>query len=160
MDQTLNIILKDTYSLTQLKHRLNILKSYLLKAFFGNQEVAAPLPNEDLNWLKSLPETFYQQFNKDNVYTIFDNLQIQVTKLTPLTIHLTFEPDSVTLAQIGAYARQAFGNNLLILEIKFDPRLIAGCSLVWKGVLRDYSLRAKIGERKAEIVTNFKKFLR
>ena len=35
MDEILAIILKDTYSLSQLKTRLRILKSNLLKTFFG-----------------------------------------------------------------------------------------------------------------------------
>ncbi len=159
MDQTLNIILRDTYSLTQLKHRLNVLKSYLLKALFGNQEILAPLSKEDLTWLKSLPETFYQQFNKDNVYTAFANLHMQISKLTTLTIYLAFEPDEAALTQIGSYARKSFGTTLL-LDTRFDPRLTAGCALSFKGIYKDYSLRSKIEEKKAEILEGFKRYLR
>lgn len=159
MNEILNTILKDTYSLAQLKHRLNILKSYFLKAFFGNLEQTAPVSKEDLNWLNSMPEIFYQQFNKNNVYQIFDDLENLTLKITPLTIYLTFEPDNVTLAQIGAYARKAFGTALL-LDIKFNPGLIAGCSLSFKGIQKDYSLRVKIEERKLQISEGFKKFLR
>lgn len=155
----LNTLLTNTYSLIQLKHRFNILKSYLLKAFFGNLQ-ASPILKEDLDWLNSLPEQFYQQFNKDNVYTIFENLEELVLNLNPLTIYLTFEPDDITLAQIAAYARKTFGNSNLLLDIKFDPKLIAGCSLVWKGVLKDYSLKVRIEEKKEEILANFKQFLR
>ena len=157
MNEILATVLKDTYSLTQLKHRLNLLKSYLLKAFFGNLE-ATPIPPQDLNWLNSLPEQFYQQFNKDNVYTIFNQLGSAVSKFTPLTIYLSFDPDDATLSQIGTNARKIFGN-YLVLDTKFDGNLIAGCSLVWKGVIKDYSLRAKIEQRKAEILEGFKKFL-
>lgn len=155
----LNTLLTNTYSLIQLKHRLNILKSYLLKTFFGNLQTS-PILKEDLDWLNSLPEQFYQQFNKDNVYTIFENLEKLVLNLNPLTIYLTFEPDDITLAQIAAYARKTFDNSNLLLDIKFDPKLIAGCSLVWKGVLKDYSLKVRIEEKKEEILTNFKQFLR
>lgn len=159
MNESLITILKNTYSINQLKHRLNILKSYLLKAFFGNLETT-PISRDDLNWLNSLPEQFYQQFNKDNVYTIFDELEGLSLKLTPLSIYLTFEPDDATLTQITTHARKTFGDSMLLLDTKFDPKLIAGCTLVWKGVLHDYSLRARIEERKVEILANFRKFLR
>lgn len=158
MNDLLNAILTNTYSLTQLKHRLNILKTYLVKAFFGETE-QLPLSREDLTWLNSLPEQIYQKFNKDNVYQIFDELQQLSSKLTPLTIYLTFDPDDATLAQIAGYVRKVFANPFLIIDTKFDPKLIAGCSLAWKGVLKDYSLRSRIEEKKMEILANFKKFL-
>ena len=41
-----------------------------------------------------------------------------------------------------------------------DPRLIAGAALVWKGVYRDYSLRAKLEQKRQELLEEFRKFLR
>ena len=158
MDEILNTILKDTYSLAQLKHRLMILKTNLLKTFFGGTDNAPLLPQE-LNWLKSLPPNFYLQFNKDNVYDIFSALEKTVGKLPELTMYLTFEPDDQTLSQIGIYARKNFGSTLL-LDIKLDPKLIAGTSLVWKGITKDYSVKSRLEEKKAEIFQGFKKFLR
>lgn len=166
MDQyILTTILKNTYSQSQLKHRLNILKSNLLKTFFsglqgGSEPESLSLSKEDLSWLKSLPSDFYQKFNKDNVYQIFAGLEGQINKVAVLTIYLTFEPDEVSLMQIGDYARKTFANPTLLLDIKYDPRLIAGAALTWKGVYKDYSLKARINERKLVILDSFKKFLR
>lgn len=159
MSDILNTILSDTYTLTQLKHRLRILKNYLLKNFFGGDMKLAEAATADLNWLKSLDHTFYQNFHQDNVYDIFTNLEAEIKKISPLTIYLTFEPDSSTCASIGMFARKRF-NSSLILDIKYDPSLIAGAALVWKGVYKDYSLRAKIAEKKTEILQSFKRFLR
>lgn len=158
MDDILNIILKDTFTLTQLKTRVRVLKSNLLKTFFGG-ETKLTLSPQDLSWLKSLPPSFYQQFTKDNVYKIFVDLENKIQNLKLLTIYLTFEPDDVVVKEIGIMVRKTFGS-FLPLDIKYDPTLIAGCALVWKGVYRDYSLRAKIEERKGEILEGFKKFLR
>lgn len=158
MNDILTTILKDTYTLTQLKHRLNILKFYLLNSFFGGQAQESWSP-PDLNWLKSLPTPIYQQFNKDNVYQIFTDLESKINQFQPLIIYLTFEPDDAAMAQIGAFARKTF-KDLLLLDTKFDPNLIAGAALVWKGVYKDYSLRAKIEESKLEMLDSFKKFLR
>ncbi|EKD85258.1 MAG: hypothetical protein ACD_38C00060G0003 [uncultured bacterium] len=160
MDEILAIILKDTYSLSQLKTRLRILKSNLLKTFFGNSEEDVPITVPDLSWLKSLPAEFYQRFNKDNVYQTFSNIEKEIPNLKILTIHLAFEPDDITLNQISAYARNTFSASGLLLDIKQDSALIAGAALTWKGVYKDYSLRAKLDTKKGEILQEFKKFLR
>ncbi|MBU1032252.1 hypothetical protein KKE03_05040 [Patescibacteria group bacterium] len=157
MNDILNTILKDTFSHTLLNHRVKLLKSNLLKTFFGG---ASPtLTPSDLNWLKSFPESFYRNFNKDNVYQIFSDLEQNYAKLPILTIYLAFEPDEATVANIGAFTRKTFGLPFM-LDIKLDPRLIAGAALSWKGVYRDFSLRTRIEEKKEEISQSFKKFLR
>lgn len=160
MDETLTIILTDTYSLAVLKHRLRLLKSNLLKTFFGKSDDETPISPADLNWLQSLPADFYQKFNKDNVYKIFTGIESVISKFTTLTIYLTFEPDTITLGQIGTYCRKTFNSPYLMLDTKLDPTLVAGTALVWKGIYKDYSLRAKIAARKGEIAEGFKRFLR
>ena len=157
MDQILPIILKDTYCLTQFKHRLNILKSYFLQTFFGGPKTI--LNQKDEDFLKSLPPLFFQQFNKDNVYNMFNDIENQIKKLPALTIYLTFAADDQTLSQIGSFVRKAY-NPSLMLDVKLDPNLIAGAALVWKGIYRDYSLRTGIEQKKAEILQSFKKYLR
>lgn len=163
MNEILNTILKDTFSLAQLKHRIRILKSNLLRTFFDNQPshiYEGVLSHQDLNWLKSLPSDFYQQFNKNNVYQIFSSLDDNSANLPILIMYLTFEPDEATLNLLGLFTRKQFNNPSLMLDIKFDPNLIAGIALVWKGVLRDYSLRLRIESKKSEILEGFKRFLR
>lgn len=159
MNDILSIILSDTFSLNLIKHRLGILKSNLIKTFFGNETAESSVSTEDINWLKSLPQSFYQQFNKDNIYQIFSGLEEELSKLKVLIIYLAFEPDETTINQIGAFARKIY-DPALILDIKVNPGLIAGTALVWKGIYRDYSLKAKIETKKSEILEEFKKFLR
>lgn len=161
-DDVLTIILKDTFTLALLKHRLRILKSNLLRNFF--EPGAYKKPNEtispqDLNWLNSLPPSLYQQFTKDNVYQIFEAIEAKVNSIPVLLIYLPFEADNQAIYQIGTFLQKNF-DSLFLFDTKFNPALIAGCALSWKGVLRDYSLRARIEEKKAEIMTGFKKFLR
>lgn len=158
MDNLLNIILKDTYSLSELKARVSSLKAKLLKDFFGTSEDLQPQASQ-INWLNSLPSEVLTNFNKDNVYSVFEDLEKKITTLTPLTIFLSFEPDESSLNSIGQYARMAFNNPTLLLEIKYNPALIAGAALSWKGILRDYSLHSRIEERKLAILENYKKFL-
>lgn len=156
MDYILKIILENTYTKSQLKHRLYILKSYLLQKFFGGP---AKITEEDLSYLKTLPSALFQNFNKSNIYTAFNTLEAQLDKLPSLILYISFESSDQTTSSIAAFARKAF-NSSLLLDIKFDPGLIAGVALVWKGVYKDYSLRAKIAEKTTEVSDVFKKFLR
>lgn len=157
MNEVLSTILKDTYSLSQLKLRLRILKSSLLKAFFGGENLS--FSPEQLSWLKSLPTEFYHKFSKDNVYQIFTEIEKEISKLKTLSMYLTFKPDDATLTELGTYVRGNFGPNF-VLDIKLNPTLIAGTALACNGVYRDYSLKAKLESKKAEILQEFKKFLR
>ena len=159
-NEVLETILKDTYTVNKLKLRLRILKSYFLKALFGGEAEKEALDQSELNWLNSVPPFFYQKFNKDNVYALFKQAEDKINQLLPVVVYLPFEANDQSIAQIGQFARITFNNTSLLLDIKHDPGLIAGCALVWNGVYRDYSLRAKIEERKAAILQSFKKFLR
>lgn len=155
----LNTLLNTTYTQNQLKHRLRILRLYLLKAFFGSQE-GQNLDPRDLGWLSSLPFPFYKNFTKDNTYQILDDLENQAEKLPTLTIYLPIEATDNVCLQVGSYARKAFQHPTLLLETKFNPALIAGAALSWKGLYRDYSLKTKIESKSQEILQGFRKFLR
>lgn len=156
MNNLLNIILNDTFTQTGLKHAMLILRAYLSQKIFGSRAQFAP---NDLNWLNTLPENFYQQFNSQNTYQLLEELTRETQKITPLVLYLAFEADESTAAQICSFARQTFQKPDLILDIKVNPLLIAGCSLSWKGIYKDYSLKAKIDERKEDLMVSFKKFL-
>lgn len=156
MNDLLNIILNDTFTQTGLKHNLLILRAFLSQKIFGSRAQFAP---NDLNWLNALPENFYQQFNSQNTYQLLEELTREAQKITPLVLYLAFEADEGTAAQICSFARQTFQKPVLLLDIKVNPLLIAGCSLSWRGIYKDYSLKSKIDARKDEILQSFKKFL-
>lgn len=158
MDNILNVILTNTYTVSELKHRQSSLKSFLEQQFFGGVK-PTDLSETDTAWINSLPPIFLQNFNKDNLAQVFEELQKQITKLQTLTLYLTFDPDTDSIRQMGEFARRTF-SPLIMLDIKYDPNLIAGAALVWKGVYKDYSLRSKIDARKGEILESFNKFLR
>lgn len=155
----LNTLLQDTFTQTSLKHKLKILKISLLKEFFGSEGDTEGLSDEDINWLKSLSPSFYQQFNKDNVYDIFKQVEDKLENTPVLLIYVPFEATEQAIYQIGTILRKNF-NGLYLFDTKLDPSLIAGCALSWKGVYRDYSLKARIEEKKGEILSSFKKYLR
>ncbi len=158
MDQLLNTILDTTYTLSSLKHRIRILKSYLEEKLFGRAEKEL-LESTDKDWLNSLPSQLLEKFNKDNLLSQIAELENKLTEVSVLTLYLAFEVDDQAAYALGTKARTLF-NPTLILDIKFNPALVAGCALVWKGIYKDYSLKSQIESRKSEILEGFQKFLR
>lgn len=157
MDQIWQTILKNTYSTLQLKQRLRILREHLSYQFFGGH--SPQLTPEDMVFLDSLPKEFSSFFNKANLNDILSQLTAKINSSTPLTLYLAFEPTDEALTAIGEKARGLFGKDLL-LDIKYNPNLLAGAAISWKGIYKDYSLKATIESRKQEILQSFKKFLR
>lgn len=168
MNDILATILQNTFSLTQFKSRLRLLKSHFLQVFFGGEPDPTYNPALNLNkpglndsdWLESLPPVFYQKFTKDNIYDIFSAIEKTGSNLPILTLYLPFEPNEATQNQLGTMTRTAFNFPTLLLDIKLDPNLIAGPALSWKGIYKDYSLRAKLAEKRQDLSKEFRRFLR
>ena len=158
MSDILSTILNNTYTLTQLNRRILVLKTFLEQQFFASQPPQA-LPSQPDPYLKTLPPDLLTKFNKDNLSTIFKDLEEEIQKIQALTLYLTFDPDETTIVSIGEFVRRTFAS-LILLDIKYDPNLIAGAAIVWEGIYRDYSLRSKIEEKKTEVLQSFKQFLR
>lgn len=158
MNPILNIILKNTYTVFQFKRRLKLLQSYYQQKFFQAATVEI-LPAQDTEWFNSLPKSFADSFNKNNLSENLTNLINKINTMPVVTLYLPFEANEETLDQIGIKVRSFFGPTLL-LDIKYNPVLIAGCALSWKGIYKDYSLRSRIDEKKPVILESFKKFLR
>jgi len=156
MDQILITILKDTYTLNELKHRLRALRARLETQVFNSPDLEEN--PEDLNWLNSLGQSFYQQFNSNNTSSLLAKLEAKVQSTNPLIMYLPFETSADQVKQIGNYVRTKINPNIL-LDIKFNPDLLAGCALAWKGVLKDYSLKARIEAQKLKILSSFKEYL-
>lgn len=162
--QLLDQILSETYTQTEALDRLRSLKNLVLVQLFGH---GAKETKVDLNqpgssqttWLISLGADFLKNFNRDNVYQTFDELEKEIKSIKPLTIFLPFEMSEEALIKIGKYLRSSFGSNFLF-EVKIDPELIAGTALVWNGIYKDYSVRQKIVENRGKILAMLQEYLK
>lgn len=154
----LDTILTNTYTMTDLRHRIRILKAYLKNLLFG-QAKSLELPPEDVAWLNALSKDFISQFSKDNLYSKFSELEKKLSSLSPLVVYLSFEPGREQIDAIGGWIKKNLTTSPLI-EIKIDPGLLGGVALVNKGVYKDYSLRARIQQNGETILTEFKKYIR
>lgn len=158
--QILEKILEDNFTLSELRHRIHVLRFYLNKRLFGNDTTEFDSQvRVEAGWFYKLGEPFFNQFNKANLSQIFDALEAEVSNLPVLTIYFAFEPGRDELHRIGDFLRKNFGPKF-IFDAKFDPTLIAGCAFVWKGGYKDYSLRARVAENRQQILETIKGGLR
>lgn len=154
----LTTILTNTYTANELRHRLIILRTYLEKKLFGNI-IPGDFSPEDLNWLNSLEENFYLKFTKENLYSNFKDLENKISGLPHLTLYLAFETGPAQIEKISEWFKKN-STTRFIFDINLDPDLLGGVAIVYNGVYKDYSLRAKIQEQSQTILTEFKKYVR
>ena len=154
MDDIFQKIAINTYTVHDMAHRVRILRSYLEMQIFKKYVEADQAP-EDQAFINSLGGEFLKQFNSDNIAQIFEAVEKKISQITPLVIYLPFEMPAQEIDRLGLNLRKDFGQNFFY-EIKFDPDLIAGCALVWKGIYKDYSLRSTIAQKREEILESFK----
>lgn len=160
-DKLVSKILENTFTQQELNRRLGILKEYLNKKIFTSKKNGQllELEAEDQAWIDTLGDDFLNKFNKDNLVKLLDGLANKTKQLKSLGIIIPVEFPQDQVKLLGEKVRSSFGQNFLI-DIKLDPSLIAGCALVWNGVMKDYSIRAKIDESKQTILETFKRSIK
>lgn len=156
--QVIEKISTESSTFSQLNRRMRVLKGFIEKRLYGSAKVEDLTP-EDQAWLGSLDQNFISNFTPQNSSQIFENIEEEILKISPLVVYIPFEMPAENLSEFGSYLKGSFGSKILF-ELRYDPTLIAGCALVWKGQLKDYSLRARISESKKEIFSTFKSYLK
>lgn len=155
----LSTILKTTYTLRDVKHRIRILKSFIEQKLFGSAKNIETLASEDTSWLQTLGPDFMAQFNKNNVTAAFEEAEQAIEKSEAVILYLPFQTDQATVDQLGVWFRQNLAKGF-IFDIKLDPTLIGGCALVKGGIYKDYSIKSRIHEQRDQILTEFRKYVR
>lgn len=159
----LNQLLKDTYTEITALRRLRVLRAVITAKLFTREgvklEEISEESSQDQFWINSLDKNFWENFSRDNVYHLFDDLQKELAAIQPLTIFLPIELPPAEINRLGQYLRESYGANFL-MEIKYDPNLIAGPALARKGIYRDYSLHQKMVENRQSILESIKKQLK
>ena len=64
----------------------------------------------------------------------------EIASFKELKISLAFEPTSLSIEKIYMQAQGIWGRKIL-LNLSYDPNLIAGCVIIFEGEYRDFSLR-------------------
>lgn len=152
-----DVILENTYTLPDLKHRVRILKDYLEGIFF--KDMVPQFVLEDQKFIQQLPIDFFQTVNPKNFEQFFEDLENQIKVISPLILYLPFEIGKEDVQKISLWLRQNLKYPPPLLEVKIDPNLLGGSALSYKGVYKDYSLKARIESQKEEILQSLKSYI-
>jgi len=152
-------ILTDTYNQPDALKRLRLLKEKILTNIFGAQhKIEEEADENDSLWVNQAVTKIGISINKTNIYKVFEEAEKEIKKISPLVIFIPFDMPSPEITKLGEKLREDFGKNFL-MDLKFDPNLIAGPSFVWKGVLHDYSVKQHIAQNRQTILETFKEYV-
>lgn len=157
-DNLLEKILENTYTLDVLKKRVKALKQKVNIELFNLKIDAKHQDTEYAAWLNSLGKDFFKVFTREDFQQVFEALDKQISEIQPLVIYFSFDPGPSQIILIGGLLRQDLGKNF-IYDIKLDYSLLGGCAFVWKGIYKDYSIKAKLALNREKILESFRNFL-
>lgn len=157
-DNLLEKILENTYTLDVLKKRVKALRQKVNIELFNLKIDPKRQDNEHAAWLDSLGKDFFKVFTREDFQQVFEALDKQISEIQPLVIYFSFDPGPSQIILIGGLLRQDLGKNF-IFDIKLDYSLLGGCAFVWKGIYKDYSIKAKLALNREKILESFRNFL-
>jgi hypothetical protein len=175
-DQILNEILKDTYTVNSFKKRFQALRLKLVGEIYVRKESkeseasthptqtagldSSDSKSKEQEWLAGFDQKLLSQLTSDQFSAMSDHIDQYLAGLNSLTIYFVFLPDHAQIKNIGEWLRKSLNNPKLIFNVKVDPGLIGGCAIVYKGVYKDYSMKAKISENKGQLIEEFRKYFK
>jgi hypothetical protein len=116
---------------------IGVLEKNLFKTTAATAETT-PLPKNILDFFARL----FSEDKRDRI-EILTGVKKDLTDLPLLKMTLAIKPDSATIDVLSAWARKNITADV-ILDLSYDPAIIAGAQISWKGKYGDFSLRKKI----------------
>lgn len=172
-------LVETTYTKPQLIRRVRVLRDFTYFRLFNltPEQIKLPLASQiqlflalhqkDLlelnllrqegNWMISLGEDFFSEINQSNNTNFFKQLEDITSQLQPIIIYLPIELPEKNQFELGQWLKTNVGKSSLY-EVNFNGELIGGCAISFNGRFKDYSLRAKINDNRAEIINSLKTY--
>jgi len=162
-ERIINEILKDTYTVDILRKRIQIIKLILERQIYRPNTGEVQKNDIEISqekWLEKFDKNLLSGMNSQMYSSLTERIEKFIESIVPLTIYLVIVPDEDMVQKIGIWLRQNLNQPRLVFDYKIDPRLIGGCAIVYKGVYKDLSLRAKISDNKEKIMGEFRKYFK
>jgi hypothetical protein len=144
----LSTVLSSTYIKADVLRRIHIIREYLEQRFFTPGEKhelpeyldIAKIDPDDKNALITWGSTFFNQFTKENAYSILDLMTQEVKNLPIINMYVPVGLPHEDVGKLGTWVRQNVNASVLI-ELHIDASTFGGCAFAWNGVYYDYTLR-------------------
>ncbi len=128
------------FDLDMLNFEVGILRESIFKQGEGSFE------NVLITKVRPVVSAAVQKELKDQnikVDEYLNGLKKEIKKFELVTITLAYEPTNATFNNLGSWVRKnTFG--LTVIDINYDPSIVAGAIIVFKGKYVDYSIRTQI----------------
>jgi hypothetical protein len=134
-------------------------KDFATKSFKEESSVVQFENEQDLQFIESLGFKYLDSFNQSNLNGLFKETEKEIYQTKTLTLFIPFEIPHNEIDHLSSWTKQNFGQDTL-LEFKFNPDLIGGCAISYKGVYKDFSIQKKIKEHQKEITDSLNSFRR
>lgn len=156
MNNLTKTLVESSYTKKQALSRLELIRQTVQSKLFTSKP---PTQNKssDQTWLNSLPSEVLNEFTKDNSSKLLDSSKQELESIKLLIVYLAFDPEADSIDQIGKWVKSNVSKDMLI-EVKISPELIAGCTLSYNGILKDYSIKSRIDQNRAEVLKNLQSF--
>jgi len=163
-ERILNEILKETFTLDSLRKRVQVLKLILEREIY-RPEVAGKEPKSDLEqreakWVESFDKELLTGMTNSMYSSLVERIEKFIADISTLTIYFVFIPEAKQIKEVGTWLRNNLDQPRLVFDFKTDPSLIGGCAFVYKGIYKDYSLRAQISDNKSKLIEEFRKYFK
>jgi hypothetical protein len=101
--------------------------------------------------VKNFGEEFFNFFNPATLSDQLAFLEGTIETAKTVMMRIPFEMPPADTEKIGLWFKANFGSDAMF-DIMYDASLIGGCTLSYKGVEKDYSLRQRIKQNKTQII--------
>lgn len=154
MDIT-TLILKNSYTKPEALRKLRSLSASVEASLYGGDYRLDPSEELYAAWLRdATAQVLSEKPNKEGpslqTKNIFSLPEKTLRAIEPVVLYLPFELPEEGIKKIVGKLREG-DNKSCLIEIKYDPSLLAGCAISYKGNYKDYSLRAKLAEKRREL---------
>lgn len=180
-EKILDELLKNTYTLEGLRKRYQVLKKKIEREIYtqndserlGKPEVRHSGKSEESDSTGKLSHSEFSEkdiegfdmellksIKNDDFVNLNEYIENFIKSAQSLSVYLVFSPEKEQLKEIGEWMRTNLKNPRLVFDIKVDAALIGGCAIAYKGVYKDYSLRAKISANKEKLIHEFREYFK
>lgn len=113
----------------------------------GKRKIATIFKQLPSNFVIPIQEAWqnYQEINSiTDPISFIKAIQKELLNLNSIQLFLAFQPSQAQAELICNWLRTKFKNKEIIIKIKFDPSLVAGCILEYQGKRYDLSISTQI----------------
>lgn len=156
MFDLVSLVTSNSFTKSEALRKLRALRELAVASTFGgktNFEVS----DEEKKWCEKSIQKITKEIKDTNIEEVFADAEERLKNLEDLIIYLPSQFPAEEVKKIGERVRK--DHKPLLLEIKVDPELLAGAAFSYKGVYKDYSLKAKLEEERDHLREKIKKFL-